>query len=75
VSLTIQYDEKQPIPRDSWLLLECDAATEFFCRGFARFDDPDGFIGAHRAAMAAGWLERQAPSGRLWLCPACSGKV
>jgi hypothetical protein len=54
--------------------LECDAATGFFCRGVASFSSPEGYVGAHSAAMAAGWLERQAPQGRLWLCPECSGK-
>ena len=55
--------------------LECDAATGFFCRGFETFQHEDGYIGAHAAAMKAGWLERGAPQGRLWLCPGCSGKV
>jgi len=55
--------------------LECDEATAFFCRGFEVFEHEDGFIGAHAAAMKAGWLERQSPRGRLWICPRCSGKV
>lgn len=56
------------------VMLECDAVTEFFCRGFEEFRHPDGFAGAHGEAMKAGWLERQTSAGRSWLCPACSGK-
>lgn len=54
--------------------LECDVRTEFFCRGFETFEHVDSFIGAHRDAIKAGWLERQTSQGRKWLCPACSGK-
>ncbi|MHB8272704.1 hypothetical protein [Bradyrhizobium sp.] len=56
------------------LRLECDARTGFFCRGRENFEHPDGYIGAHADAMAAGWLERNGPQGRIWLCGACSGK-
>ena len=54
--------------------LECDARTAFFCRGFEHFRHPDGYIGIHAEAMTQGWLERQGPQGRIWLCPVCSGK-
>lgn len=54
--------------------LECDQPEEIFCRGFEVFQHDDGYIGAHAAAMDAGWLERQSPRGRMWICPACSGK-
>lgn len=54
--------------------LDCDKPTAFFCRGIAVFESSDGFIGCHASAMKAGWLERQAPQGRIWLCPECSGK-
>jgi hypothetical protein len=63
-----------PYPIGVRVTLECDAATEFFCRGFAHFEHADGFVGAHAMAMSAGWLERQSSQGRLWLCPECSGK-
>lgn len=56
------------------ITLECDAATEMFCRGVAHFEHADGFVGAHALAMAGGWLERNSSQGRLWLCPECSGK-
>jgi len=62
------------VPTSIVLTLECDVATEFFCRGFDRFEHDDGFVGCHAAAMKAGWLERNTTQGRLWLCPACSGK-
>lgn len=57
--------------------LECDAVEAFFCRGFEVFEEPDGggYVEAHKKAMAAGWLERASPGGRLWICPACSGKT
>lgn len=56
------------------VFLECDEPESIFCRGFATFEHEDGYVGAHKDAMAAGWLERQSPRGRLWICPACSGK-
>lgn len=61
-----------PIPVQ--VQLECDAVEEFFCRGFEVFTSDDGYIGAHHLAMTAGWLERNGPQGRVWLCPVCSGK-
>lgn len=54
--------------------LECDETAAFFCRGFAVFTSPEGFVGCHSDAMKAGWLERNGPKGRMWICPACSGK-
>lgn len=48
---------------------------ECSCGVRQRFTNPDGYVGSHAAAMQAGWLERQTPEGRLWLCPACSGKA
>ena len=62
--------------RDRVLLrLECDGDHGLFGPPVQNFEHPDGFIGEHRAAMDAGWLERDGGSrGRLWLCPECSGK-
>jgi len=58
------------------LTLECDADPKvMFCRGFETFNDAEGFISCHKAAMAHGWLERNTSKGRIWLCPACSGKA
>lgn len=61
-------------PKPIAVTFTCDDTSEMFCRGFETFTDPDGYIGIHKAAMAAGWLERHAPQGRIWLCPRCSGK-
>jgi hypothetical protein len=72
--ISIATHETGPYPRTVTVTLACDAPTDLMCRGFADFTSPDGFIGAHAAAMAAGWLERQATQGRQFLCPACSGK-
>jgi hypothetical protein len=68
------YAVDGPIPRQITVAMECEAATEFFCRGVEAFTHPDGYIGAHSAAMTAGWLERQTDQGRAWICPRCSGK-
>lgn len=65
---------RKTVPRGVSVFLECDEVESIFCRGFATFEDDDGYVGAHKAAMKAGWLERQSPRGRLWICPACSGK-
>lgn len=56
------------------LELTCDGDHGLF-PAVARFHHGDGFIGEHRLAMAAGWLERQGSQGRLWLCPECSRKA
>jgi hypothetical protein len=69
-----QSIERGMFPLPIKIELQCDVADQMFCRGVASFTHADGFVGAHAAAMAAGWLERQAPQGRLWLCPECSGK-
>lgn len=72
IAITASQDNDFPYPLA--VALECDVATGFFCRGFEIFHHQDGYVGAHADAMKAGWLERQAPQGRLWLCPNCSGK-
>lgn len=64
---------KEP-PYGIVVMLECDAVEAFFCRGFETFERED-YVTAHADAMKAGWLERQSSSGRLWICPACSGKI
>jgi hypothetical protein len=56
------------------LRLECDEATDIFCRGFSVYERQPGYIEAHVIAMAEGWLERQSDQGRRWICPRCSGK-
>lgn len=58
-----------PPPRGTEVTLTCDNGT---CTGADVFELQ--YIGAHGAAMILGWLERSGPQGRLWLCPACSGK-
>jgi hypothetical protein len=70
MSIRIMSDGVQRIR----VTLVCDAASGMFCRGFESFEHPDGFVGAHSAAIAKGWLDRQASQGRTWLCPECSGK-
>jgi hypothetical protein len=58
------------------MTLDCDEAKDIFCHGYQTYKwQDDGFVGAHKQAMADGWLERQSGSrGRLWICPGCSGK-
>lgn len=70
MSLTIGLD---PTKADTIALaLACDAPG---CAGAAVFCHPDGYIGAHRQAMTAGWMDTVRSSGRVFLCPACSGKL
>lgn len=51
--------------------LICDAEGCGWNEYFTRLD---GYVGVHNAVMSMGWLERNGPQGRLWLCPRCSGK-
>ncbi len=74
-SAAVDRTEPRAFPLPVAVDLECDAPSGFFCRGFETFTHPEGFVGAHAAAMAAGWLERQSAGGRQWVCPACSGKA
>ena len=72
--------EKRPMgllagfPLPLLVTLECDLAGGLFCRRYEDFRSDEGFPSAHAEAMKAGWLERQASQGRLWICPTCSGK-
>ena len=68
MGISMSCDMSADVPRDLTVSLICDGV----CFNQAAFTC--GYVEAHGAAMRAGWLERQAPSGRLWLCPACSGK-
>jgi hypothetical protein len=74
-SNAVDRTEPRAFPLPVAVDLACDAPTQMFCRGTETFTSPEGFVGAHAAAMAAGWLERQSTRGRLWLCPSCSGKA
>jgi hypothetical protein len=67
--ISIRADETMPVPRPIVIELQCDTPACGRVEAFVC-----GFISAHSAAMAKGWLERQAPQGRFWLCPVCSGK-
>ena len=58
------------------VVLTCDYPEPgIFCARSQRFTNSGGFISIHGDAMRAGWLERQAPQGRTWICPDCSGKA
>lgn len=73
--MAIAAHENGPYPRTITVTLSCDSSTDIFCRGFEDFTSPDGYIGCHSMAISKGWLERQGPQGRQWLCPQCSGKT
>ena len=75
MGIKIEATQTIDFPYPFGMTLECDAAREIFCRGVEVFADPQGFIGCHKLAMKAGWLERNTSTGREWLCPRCSGKV
>lgn len=38
------------------------------------FEHPDGYIGAYRSAMAAGWKDTHQDGKRVFFGPCCSGK-
>jgi hypothetical protein len=69
-------NDGDPVPRPIIVLLACDGADHGMFPTDAIFRHPDGFVGCHKMAMEAGWLERDGgPRGRLWLGPCCSGKI
>jgi hypothetical protein len=72
MGMKIEGPDDGPTPRRTSLVMECDEASEFFCRGSEIFDQGE-FKANWDAAMAAGWLERIG-SDRRFLCPTCSGK-
>jgi len=59
-------------PDDLIIELTCDSPKSLECDVSQTF--VSGYIEAHTNAMRSGWLERDAPKGRLWICPSCSGK-
>jgi hypothetical protein len=63
-------DESEPVPKRTVLVLSCDYASEFFCRGFEEFDH-GGYIENMAAAKRAGWIERQDKDGRVFICASC----
>ena len=56
------------------LELECDAQRGMFPCTVKQTFNEGHYLANIRKATAKGWLERQESSGRLFLCPACSGK-
>jgi hypothetical protein len=64
-----------PYPRSTMLILTCDGGECGLFPTSAEFVHPQGYIAQYRAAMNAGWKDTQGPQGRIFLCPACSGKV
>jgi hypothetical protein len=69
-------DESAAPPRPISVFLVCDGDGHgMFPADVAIFRHPEGFVGCHKLAMGAGWLERDGGArGRLWLGPCCSGK-
>lgn len=74
MGISLEVATHNEMPYRIEMTLECEAASQMFCRGFEKFSEPDGYIACHSAAMRAGWLERQTDQGRAWVCPTCSGK-
>lgn len=77
MGIIIRCADRAPDTPQPWPIamdLICDEPSGLLCVREQTFTHPDGFIAIHSAAMKAGWLERYADEGRLWLCPACSGK-
>lgn len=74
MGLTIGIDPARP-GRDHCaivLALSCDTPR---CCNVHVFAHADGYIGAHQLAMLGGWMDTVRASGRVFLCPACSGKL
>jgi hypothetical protein len=78
MGLAISGPDSGPFPRPITLALICDGGPtcgavpdSLFPQAQASFKHPDGFIGARATATAAGWLERQAAQGRIFICPDC----
>ena len=68
-------DDKPHPPYTIRVELVCEAEDyALLCKESEVFKHPNGYIGCHALAMRAGWLERQTPQGRIWICPECSGK-
>jgi hypothetical protein len=77
MGITIEaIDDKPHPPFAVRVELECEAGdgASLLCKEREVFKHANGYIGCHGLAMAAGWLERQTPAGRAWICPECSGK-
>lgn len=70
-------DERARYPRPLRLTLTCDGHGEdldLFGGTLQHFEHPDGFVGAYRLAMNAGWKDTSASGTRMFLGPCCSGK-
>jgi hypothetical protein len=71
MGLSISILSNSPtLPRQTVLTLTCDR-----CGEAENFGHADGYIAQRAAATAAGWLERQVRTGRMFLGPCCSGKL
>ncbi len=63
----------EPVPRDVWLELACDADHGLFPPEPETFRQAS-YIEQYSAAMAAGWRETFDGGRRLFVGPCCSGK-
>jgi hypothetical protein len=64
-------DESTPPPRQSYVVIECDVASEMFCRGFLRSDDGEAYSMFMSRAVRKGWTERRTNGNRVFVCPEC----
>lgn len=75
MGLMIEADESTPYPYATTLTLTCDGDQHGLFGLTGTFQHAEGFMAEYRLAMNAGWKDTQGPQGRIFLCPACSGKI
>jgi hypothetical protein len=64
-------DESEPVPRAVRVIIECDVATEMFCRGFITSEANEGYMTFFSRAVRCGWTERRTTGERVFACPEC----
>jgi hypothetical protein len=72
MGIFIEGDDNAAIPRPTYLVLECDVAGSFFCRGYETFNEGD-YIANMSSAKRAGWVERSG-SQRIFVCKECDAR-
>lgn len=79
MGLCIEGDDDADVPVTTRLTLRCDNDAghngDPFDMRQQTFHHEDGFIGQYALAIAHGWKDTDRGQGRVFLCPACSGKA
>jgi hypothetical protein len=73
VSMSIAVtDRSGPHPWPIELVLRCDGCSS---SSAAEFRHDQGYVGAYRLALRAGWKDTHRDGVRVFLGPCCSGKA